>query len=37
MPKTIEAMMTKNTADSQLKNAEPGPVTSGSVHTPSDS
>ena len=37
MPKTVEAVMTKNTADSQLKNAEPGPLTSGSVHVPSGS
>jgi short-subunit dehydrogenase len=35
MPKTVEGVMTKNTADSQLTNAQPGPVTSGSVHTPS--
>ncbi len=37
MPKAVEAMMTKNTADSQLKNADPEPITSGSVHTPSGS
>lgn len=35
MPKAVEGIMTKNTADSQLKNAKPGPVTSGAVHTPS--
>jgi short-subunit dehydrogenase len=37
MPKAVEALMTKNTADSQLKNAEPGPITSGAVHTASAS
>jgi short-subunit dehydrogenase len=35
MPKTVEVVMTKNTADSQLKTPGPGPVTSGTVHTPS--